>query len=201
MKLLIGSKNKNKIEEIKDILHDLDVEILSALDFTELPDVIEDKPTIKGNAKKKALENAAKMGMLVIADDTGLFVDALDGRPGVYSARYSGEDCSYKDNRDKMLDEMQGKTDRKAHFATVVALASPNEIIAAVRGEVHGTITEAEFGEGGFGYDPIFRADETGETFGEMSSEAKHEISHRARALKKIVPLLKEYLEEMAEEE
>jgi len=199
MRLLIGSKNKHKIEEIKDILQDLEVEIVSALDFPELPDVIEDKPTIEGNAKKKALEVASQMGMLVLADDTGLFVDALEGRPGVYSARYAGEDCSYKDNRDKMLVEMKGKTDRKAHFATVVALASPNEIVAAVQGEVHGTITKAEFGEGGFGYDPIFRADETGQTFGEMSNEAKHKISHRARALAKIVPLLKEYLEEMVD--
>lgn len=199
MRILIGSKNKHKIEEIKEILSGLDVEIVSALDFPELPDVIEDKPTIAGNAKKKALENAAKMGMLVLADDTGLFVDTLRGRPGVYSARYAGDDCSYKDNRDMMLFEMKGKENRKAHFATVVALASPNEIIATVQGEVHGTITEAEFGEGGFGYDPIFRADETGETFGEMSSEAKHKISHRARALQKMVPLLKEYLEEIAD--
>ncbi len=156
---------------------------------------------ISSNAKKKALENAAKMGMLVLADDTGLFVDALRGRPGVYSARYAGEGCSYKDNRNKMLVEMKDKTNRHAHFATVVALASPNEIVASVLGEVNGTITEVEFGEGGFGYDPIFRADETGKTFGEMSSEAKHKISHRARALAKIVPLLKEYLEEIEEED
>ncbi len=197
MRLLIGSKNKNKIEEIKEILSDLDLDIVSALDYPELSDVVEDRDTIAGNAKKKAIEYAEKMDMLVVADDTGFFVDALDGRPGVFAARYAGESCSYADNRNKMLVEMKGEKNRKARFATVMALASPNEIVGIALGEVFGEITEAEIGEGGFGYDPIFRADETGETFGEMSSEAKHKISHRARALRKMVPIIKEYLEEI----
>jgi XTP/dITP diphosphohydrolase len=187
MKLLLATRNKDKIKEIKEILKDLDVKILSASDIHGMPDVIEDKDTIKGNAIKKAIECAAFSGMLTLADDTGLFVDALDGKPGVYASRYAGENCSYKDNRDKMLHEMTGKTDRKAQFRTVVAFASPDGLIDTAQGKVDGTITESEIGTGGFGYDSIFRADETGRTFGEMSEKEKNIISHRGRAFRNMM--------------
>lgn len=187
MKLFLATQNKDKVSEIKEILQNLNIEILSMHDIKDIPDVVEDKETIEGNAAKKALEIADFTNMLCLADDTGFFVEALDGKPGVKAARFAGEDCSYKDNRDKMLFEMQGKENRTAEFRTAVVLAKPGEIIATELGSVKGKITTREIGSGGFGYDPIFRADESGLTFGEMSSEAKHKISHRARALEKMV--------------
>jgi len=193
MNLLLATRNKDKIKEIKEILKDLDVKILSAYDISEMPDVIEDKDTIKGNAIKKAIECAAFSGMLTLADDTGLFVDALDGKPGVRAARFAGENCSYKDNRDKMLREMGGKTNRKAQFRTAVAFASPKRLIDTAQGEIDGTITESEIGAGGFGYDPIFRVDETGKTFGEMREKEKNKISHRGRAFRNMIPLIVTY--------
>ena len=190
MKLLLATRNKDKVKEIKEILKDLDVKILSASDITGMPDVIEDRDTIKGNAIKKAEECAAFSGMLTLADDTGLFVEALDGKPGVHAARFAGENCTYKDNRYKMLHEMAGKTNRKAQFRTVVAFSSPQGLIKTAQGKVDGTITESEIGTGGFGYDAIFRVVETGKTFGEMSEKEKNKISHRGRAFRKIIPVI-----------
>ena len=194
MKLLIATRNKDKIIEIREILKDLDLEIVSSFDYPEMPDVIEDRDTIKGNAIKKAEECAAFSGLLSLADDTGLFVDALDGKPGVFAARYAGEDCSYKENRNKMLKEMAGKEDRTAQFRTVVAFASPTGIIATAEGKVDGEITTKEIGSGGFGYDAIFRASETGKTFGEMNQSEKEKISHRGRAFRNILPKVLEYI-------
>lgn len=199
MKLFLATKNKNKIIEITELLQHLDIEILSANEVKGVPDVVEDLDTIEGNAVKKAMETANHTGYICLADDTGFFVEALNGNPGVKAARYAGENASYSDNREKMLKEMVGKTNRKAYFKTAVVLAKPGEIIATVTGKVEGTITEMELGSDGFGYDPIFRADETGRTFGEMSSLEKHKISHRARALSKaliyITQLIKSYKE------
>ncbi|MDY6915524.1 MAG: RdgB/HAM1 family non-canonical purine NTP pyrophosphatase [Candidatus Cloacimonadota bacterium] len=191
MKLLLGTKNPNKIAEIKSLLPP-DIEILTALDMN-LPEVIEDRNTIAGNAEKKALEYAQATGKITLADDTGFFVEALQGKPGVKAARYAGENCSYHDNRQKMLKEMQNKQNRRAAFKTAAALASPDGIIATVFGEVIGEITEREIGSSGFGYDPIFLAAETGKTFGEMTPKEKHKISHRARALQKIIPIILQY--------
>lgn len=193
MKLLIATRNKDKIIEINEILKDLDLEIVSAFDIHGMPDVIEDRDTIEGNAIKKAEECAAFSGLLTLADDTGLFVDALDGKPGVFAARFAGEDCTYKDNREKMLQEMKDKTNRKAQFRTVVAFASPAGVITTAEGKVDGTITDKEIGNGGFGYDAIFRAVETGKTFGEMSQSEKEKISHRGRAFRNILPQVMEY--------
>jgi len=194
MKLLIATRNKDKIIEIREILKDIDLEIISAFDIPGMPDVIEDRDTIKGNAIKKAEECAAFSGLLALADDTGLFVDALDGAPGVYAARYAGENCSYKDNRDKMLKEMNGKDNRVAQFRTVVAFASPTGIITTAEGKVDGEITTKEIGTGGFGYDAIFKAVETGKTFGEMTQTEKEKISHRGRAFRNILSKVLEYI-------
>ncbi len=194
MKLLIGSKNKDKISEIKEILKELDLEIISAADFPDLPDVEENRDTIEGNAELKATTYAKATGLLTLADDTGLFVDALNGEPGVYSARYAGDNCSYKDNRDKLIKEMKGKKNRDARFKTAVCLADKFGIIASVFGKVEGKITEREIGDKGFGYDNIFLADETRRTFGEMEDYEKHLISHRGRAFTNILPILKEIL-------
>jgi len=194
LKLLIGSKNKDKISEIKEILKELDLEIISAADFPDLPDVEENRDTIEGNAELKATTYAKATGLLTLADDTGLFVDALNGEPGVYSARYAGDNCSYKDNRDKLIKEMKGKKNRDARFKTAVCLADKFGIIASVFGKVEGKITEREIGDKGFGYDNIFLADETRRTFGEMEDYEKHLISHRGRAFTNILPILKEIL-------
>jgi len=194
MKLLLATRNKDKVIEIKEILKDLDVEIVSASQFPDMPDVIEDKDTIKGNSIKKATECAEYSNLLTIADDTGLFVDALNGNPGVFSARFAGEDCSYKDNRVKMLKEMKGKSNRNAQFRTVCAFVSPDGLIVTTEGIVEGKITEEEFGNNGFGYDAIFKADETGRTFGEMTQTEKETISHRSRSLNKMIPILEKYL-------
>ena len=123
-----------------------------------------------------------------------MFVETLEGEPGVYAARYAGKNCTYKDNRDKLLQNMKDKTNRKAEFRTVAALASPDGLIGIAFGKVDGKITDQEIGINGFGYDAIFRADETGKTFGEMTDKEKHRISHRGRAFRNIIPILKDYL-------
>jgi XTP/dITP diphosphohydrolase len=194
IKLLLATRNEDKVIEIKEILKDLDVEIISASQFPDMPDVIEDKDTIKGNSIKKATECAEYSNMLAIADDTGLFVDALDGKPGVYAARFAGENCTYKDNRVKMLKDIKGIENRNAQFRTVCALVSSDGLIATTEGIVEGVITEEEIGDNGFGYDAIFRADDMGKTFGEMTLEDKETISHRSRAFKKMIPILTNFI-------
>lgn len=193
MKIFIGSHNKDKIKEIKNILKGF--EILSLKEFPDAPDVNEDKDTIEGNACKKAVENAQFTGLLTVADDTGLFVRALDDNPGVYSARYAGEGCSYQDNREKMLREMKGVSDRYAEFRTVVALADKNGLIATAHGIVVGEITTHELGELGFGYDSIFKVTETQKTYAQMTDSAKNKISHRALAFLKIKEYIEQYFE------
>ncbi len=191
MKLLIGTKNKDKFNEIRDILSDLDLELISASDIADLPDVVEDRETIEGNAIKKAQEMALHSGLHVLADDTGLFVDALDGAPGVYSARYAGYDCTYKDNRRKLLNEMENIQDRSACFRTVAAFVDDRgELITTAEGEVNGVIIREERGNHGFGYDSIFLCKETDKTFAEMSGDEKHLVSHRGRALRKMMNVI-----------
>lgn len=193
MKIFIGSKNKDKIKEIKEILKDY--EILSLNEFPDAPDVIEDKDSIIENAIKKAIENAQYTGLLTAADDTGLFVRALDNQPGVYSARYAGEKCSYQDNRVKMLKELKDKEDRYAEFRTVVAIADKTGLVATAEGIVPGKITFQEIGDSGFGYDPIFEVAETGKTYAQMSDEEKNQISHRAKAFFLIKEHITKYYE------
>jgi len=158
--------------------------------------VVEDKTTIEGNAIKKAREIADFTGLLTMADDTGLFVKALQGAPGVYSARYAGEDAIDSDNRIKLLNALQNVDERQAYFQTVIALADPQNLIGTVDGRVEGEITREEMGSTGFGYDAIFRAAETGKTFGQMAGAAKNKISHRGRALRNFIPLIKSVLVE-----
>lgn|SRR5690554_602600 len=193
MKIFIGSHNKDKIKEIESILTGF--EVLSLKEFPDAPDVDEDKDTIEGNACKKAIENARFTGLLTAADDTGLFVRALNDKPGAYSARYAGEGCSYQDNREKMLREMEGVTDRYAEFRTVVALADKNGLVATAHGVVAGEITTEELGDLGFGYDSIFKVTETQKTFAQMTNFEKNKISHRALAFLKIKEHIEQYFE------
>lgn len=186
--LLIASNNRDKLVELKSLLGALPYRLFCLQDFPELPATIEDRDTIAGNAMKKALEAAKGSGMLALADDTGLFIIALDSAPGVYAARYAGEQCSYADNRHKVLSLMQGISDRRASFRTAVALAAPDGIIAVVEGVVEGKITESERGASGFGYDSIFEVE--GLTYAEMDDDAKNRISHRGAAIARIIPIL-----------
>jgi len=171
------------------------LEILAASDIAELPDVVEDRDTIEGNAIKKAKEMALVSKCYTLADDTGLFVDALDGAPGVYAARYAGENCSYLDNRQKMLREMKGQKIRSARFKTSVALVDDKgNLHHTTEGIVEGEITEKEIGDKGFGYDNIFYSKEASKTFGEMQGNEKHAISHRGRAFRKMLPFIIELI-------
>ncbi|MDD2332217.1 MAG: RdgB/HAM1 family non-canonical purine NTP pyrophosphatase [Candidatus Cloacimonetes bacterium] len=190
--LLIATGNPDKLIEIKDLLAGLKVEILSLKDFPELPEVIEDQDSIEGNAMKKAYEIAQATGHFCLADDTGLFIEALDGAPGVFAARYAGEECSYADNRTKLLKEMDGKRNRKAEFRTAIALASPRGIMSVQEGRVAGLITDEERGAEGFGYDSIFEIEALGKTYAELELETKNKLSHRGLALMQMLPVLQD---------
>lgn len=181
--VVLASANPDKVAELRELLGDrFDVQPRPV----DLADTIEDQDSLEGNAIKKASEVAAATGAWALADDTGLFVDALGGDPGVYTARYAGEDASYADNVDKLLRELAGvdPDERTASFRTVVALISAEGTGLTAEGVVEGYISTARRGERGFGYDPVFEPFEGGgRTFSEMSIEEKHELSHRGRAL------------------
>lgn len=183
MKLVIATRNAHKLEEIHAIFDFRNLEVLSAFDFPDVPDVIEDGETLEENAKKKAIEIALATGCWALADDSGLEVDALNGAPGVYSARYAGEHCSYADNNVKLLEELRAMPDRTARFRTVIALSDPAGSAETVSGECSGIIIEEQRGTNGFGYDPLFVPDGYSDTFAELPAEVKNRISHRAMAL------------------
>lgn len=190
-KLFLATGNKKKIKEISEILKGY--EILSINDGYTIPDVVEDRDTFEGNSKKKALEIAKAVDMPVIADDSGLCVEALGGAPGIYSARYSGENATDKTNNLKLIQELKGKEDKSAKFVCVITLAKPNGEYHSFRGEVEGVIVEKPGGTDGFGYDPHFYIEKYGKTFAEIP-EVKKEISHRAKALKKLQAEIDRYL-------
>lgn len=191
-KLVIASRNEHKIAELRETLADLSIELVSALDFSQLKEVEEDKPTLKGNAIKKARYVFQETGIPALSDDTGLEVDALDGRPGVYSARYAGENASYQDNVEKLLAELAGvkPKDRAAQFRTVVALVTERNT-HTFEGVCRGRITTEERGDKGFGYDPVFQAEGFEETFAQLNKVEKNRISHRGRAIQKFYDWLK----------
>ena len=185
MKLVFATRNAHKLEEIRNIFEIKGMQVLSAFDFPEVPDVVEDGDTLEANAIKKAVEIATATGCWALADDSGLEVDALDGAPGVYSARYAGEPCSYEANNEKLLRELEGESDRAARFRTVIALSDPGGSVQTVAGECPGVIIAEQRGANGFGYDPLFVPDGCTQTFAELDADVKNRISHRARALRK----------------
>lgn len=196
MKIFLATGNKHKIDEIKAIFKNLkDIEILSIKDGIEIPEVVEDGDTFEANSAKKALEIAKFTGMITIADDSGLCVDALNGEPGVYSARYSGEGATDASNNAKLIKNLQGIENRKAHFVSVITLGKPDGRSYSFRGEVEGEIIDIPRGDTGFGYDPHFYVAEYGKTLAEMP-EMKNVISHRANALKKLEVELEEILKD-----
>lgn len=190
--IVLASRNADKIEELHATLKAFDLKLKSALDFPALKEVEEDKKTLEGNAIKKARYVHQQTGLPALADDTGLEVDAIDGRPGVYSARYAGEDATYQQNVDKLLDELAGVAlkDRGAQFRTVVAFVTADET-HTFEGLCRGIILKEARGSGGFGYDPVFQPQGYEETFSELDRHIKNGISHRAKAIEKFIHFLK----------
>ena len=193
--LLLASHNQDKAKELKALLSGMNIQLLTLNDFPNIVPTIEDQDTISANAMKKAFEASLKTGLVSLADDTGLFIKALNDKPGVYSARFAGEHCSYKDNRMKVLKLMEGITNRYAEFRTCVALSAPDGIISFKFGILEGNITTEERGTNGFGYDSIFMPLSFNKTYAEMTDTEKNSISHRAKAIEAIIPIIKELIE------
>ena len=187
--LIFASNNAHKLSEIRNLLDNI-VEIQSLKDINLDGDIPETSDTLEGNATQKAEWIYSRTGRDCFADDTGLEVEALDGAPGVYSARYAGEGCSFADNVNKLLKAMEGKTNRKARFRTVICLIENGEK-HYFEGIVNGTIIEKCSGNMGFGYDPIFVPDGYNISFAEMPLDEKNKISHRGLATQKLVEYLK----------
>jgi len=198
-KIIIGSGNKHKIREIKAFFAELNIDFQPLPDDRELQDVIEDGKNYKENALKKARQRAKELNEIVLADDSGLSVDYLDGAPGIYSARFGGEDLNDEEKYLKILSIMKDvpKEKRKAAFVSAVALVDPfREDELVVKAKCEGIIAENPSGTNGFGYDPIFYLPEYGKTMAEISQQEKNKISHRGRALKKMKDALKKrYIE------
>ncbi len=188
MKMILASKNKHKLKEISDMLSDLNIQLIS-MDEAGLGDleIVEDGETFEENSMKKAVTVMEKTNEAAIADDSGLEVDFLGGCPGVYSARFAGEDATDEDNNEKLLKKLEGVPfeKRKGRFVSVISLAFPDGRKLSLRGECEGVIALESKGTDGFGYDPLFIVTKYQRTFAELGSEIKNKISHRAKALKK----------------
>ena len=189
--LFLASGNPHKIEELQQILKPLGIQLKSTQTFKEVPEVVEDQPDLKGNALKKARFWYKHTGLPSIADDTGLEVEELNGAPGVYSARYAGENVTYQENVDKLLEELGGEENRKAQFRTVIAYVADEEEYF-FEGICKGKILTKQKGTKGFGYDPVFQPIGYDQTFAELNPEEKNKISHRRKALEQFLDFLKE---------
>ena len=194
VKFVLATHNPGKIREMSAILGELGVEVVSPADVGITVDVEETGTTFAENAMLKAKAICAAAGLPAIADDSGLCVDALNGGPGVYSARYGGEGLDDKGRYTLLLNSMRGQTTRKAHFACAIACAFPNGDELTAQGQCDGAIAFAPMGEGGFGYDPVFLVPEKGKTFGQLTAEEKSAISHRGKALRDFSEKLATYL-------
>ena len=190
--LVLATRNRHKAQELASLLSDLGISIRTMDAFPQVPDVIEDGKTCEANAIKKARAVSRATGLLAVADDTGLEVDALGGQPGVYAARYAGEHVTYEDNWRKLVRELSGVPyDRRtARFITVAAIASPSGEVQVAEGQLQGIITEEPAGAQGFGYDPVFFVPELGKTLAELSPDEKNRISHRAKAFAQVREIL-----------
>lgn len=190
--LVLATRNRHKGKELAALLGGLGIRIRTLADFPDAPEVEEDGATCEANAIKKATVISQSTGLPAVADDTGLEVEALGGRPGVYAARYAGEDATYEDNCRKLLQELAGvpRDKRTARFVTVAAIAVPGEPVQVTRGVLDGYITESASGSRGFGYDPVFYVPEAGATLADITAEQKNRISHRAKAFLQAKDLL-----------
>ncbi len=189
-KLVFATNNRHKLEEVSAVLRD-QLEILSLKDIQCHDDIPETADTLEGNALLKAQHVYNNYGFNCFADDTGLEVDALNGQPGVYSARYAGEDQNAERNMEKLLQELEGTNNRRAQFRTVVALIEESKV-NYFEGKIEGVIINTRRGDAGFGYDPVFVPDGYSQTFAEMGSELKNKISHRALAIQSLIKYLQQ---------
>ena len=193
-KFVLATHNPGKLEEMRSILSALGVAVLSPAEAGASIEVEEIGSTFAENAMLKAKAVCAAAGLPAIADDSGLCVDALNGGPGIYSARYGGDELDDRGRYRLLLNSMRGQTTRAAHFCCAVACAFPNGDTLTAEGRCDGAIAFAPLGTGGFGYDPIFLVTEKGKTFGQLSAEEKSAISHRGKALAAFTETLKSYL-------
>jgi XTP/dITP diphosphohydrolase len=202
--LVIATRNRNKLREFEELLKDVDIEVRSLDDFGPIPEAVEDGDSFDENAYKKALHTAKILGLPALADDSGLVVEALGGAPGIYSARYAGDNASDADNCQKLLKEMRGKTDRRAQFQCVLSIAVPSGPALTYEGSCSGVILEEGRGDNGFGYDPLFYFTELKKTFAELSMAEKSRVSHRGKALAEVraeAAKIKKWLEQRLREE
>jgi XTP/dITP diphosphohydrolase len=197
MNLIIATSNKHKLREFRELLQKFPFTLLSLADFPHIPPIVEDGKTFYENALKKATTVAQLTGQLTIADDSGIEVEALGGKPGVTSARFAGEDASDYENNAKLLKGLEGvpPDKRGACFKCVLVIAPAEGKTAFVEGECKGTILHEPRGEHGFGYDPLFLVPEYNKTFSEITPEEKNKISHRSRALRKLLEILPKYVQ------
>jgi XTP/dITP diphosphohydrolase len=188
MEIVLATRNKKKIEEIRRITSDLSIKILSLDDFPDCPETVEDRDTFEGNAVKKAVEICRCTGKTALADDSGLEVDALNGAPGIYSARYAGAGANDVRNNEKLLSELENTSPEKrtAQFVCCIALAFPEGAVKTFFGSAKGHIGPKPAGKTGFGYDPVFIPDGFEKTFAEMTGEEKDRLSHRSKALENL---------------
>jgi len=191
-KIVAATRNRHKVEEFRDLLASApgEFEIVGLDEFPACPDCPEDGQTFEENAAKKALAASEFCALPAFADDSGLEVEALDGRPGIHSARYAGDNATNDQRIAKLLSELEAHENRRARFVCVIAIAFNGEIINSFRGEVAGTITKEPRGENGFGYDPVFIPDGFAQTFGELPADIKNRISHRARAVQQAIDFI-----------
>ena len=193
-KVIFATSNAGKMKEVRSILEDLDVEVLSMKEAGVFVDVVEDGTTFEENATIKATAIQKECGEIVLADDSGLEVDFLNKEPGIYSARYMGEDTPYRIKNKSIIDRLEGVEgeDRSARFVCAIAAAFPDGTVEITRGTIEGQIGYEEKGENGFGYDPIFYVPEYGCTTAELTLEQKNEASHRGKALRKMKEIIRE---------
>ena len=193
MDLVLATHNRDKVREIQAYLGELGCRILTLEAFDSIPEVIEDGSSYAENALKKAVSASKAIGKMALADDTGLEVDALQGQPGLFSARFAGEGVAYAANRRKLLSLMENVplSERTARFRCVMVLVLPDGKTRTVEGLLEGQIPLEEFGEGGFGYDPVFYIPQLGKTLAQLSFEEKNQVSHRAGALAQVREILK----------
>ncbi len=195
--IVVATSNAHKVEEYRELIAGQKVELKSLLDYPAFPGVEEDGVTFRENAEKKALAACRYCDVPAFADDSGLEVEALDGRPGVYSARYAPTDG---ERIAKLLNELQGKENRRARFVCVISIAINGEVIESFEGEVKGVIVDAPRGSSGFGYDPVFLPDGYDQTFGEMAQDVKNQISHRADAFRKAMKFVEDEMSVLDDE-
>jgi len=196
MKVLLATTNQGKVRELEEMLNEKNIQILSLRDFPEFPDIEENGSTFAQNALIKARAAASYTGLLTLADDSGLEVDALGGRPGVFSARYAGEPKDDERNIQKLLADLKDVPDqlRRGRFRCALALVGPDGREELTEGSVEGVILRNKKGSGGFGYDPVFYLPHLAKTMAELSLEEKNQLSHRAQAFRKAVPIIKDFL-------